>query len=1125
MIDTGATCTLLRKDAYQTIVNSLGRTPLLKSTGPMLTVSGQHIKVCGETEISIDKIGIIRVIVVENIKHKMLIGGDILSSGESIMDYKNRTLKIGRHIWKLYLYDMERHEKVEETCGYPSIDKVMQQYSDVFSDKSDPHGFCNIIPCRIPTGDSPPIKQRPYRAPLSKRKVIEEQIQEMKEAGVIRPSSSPYASPVTLVTKKDGSPRFCVDYRRLNSVTQKDSYPIPLIQDLFDQLGGSTIFTTLDLRSGYWQIPVAEEDIHKTAFICHAGLWEFTRMPFGLCNAPSEFQRVMNSVLGDLIGKCVLVYIDDIVIYSQSPEEHADHLKQVLQKLKEAGLKVKPSKCAIAQAEVELLGYVVNDQGIRPQLKKIEAIQKLARPKSVKEVRSFLGMTGYYRQCIPDYAKIAEPLVRLTRKYERFVWEDEREEAFEKLKAILCSDLVMAYPRLDKPYKLYTDACDYAIGGILVQDDDNNVERVVQYVSHQLHGSQLKWATIEKEAYAVIYCLEKLRPYVWGSDITVFTDHKPLRCLFTKQMNNTKIQRWAVLLSEYRAAIKYYEGKRNIRADMLSRIKPAEVATYDTQQYIDPNAFSDEDADLRLPLEADGINPIVLQQQQKESFAGLVTRANNEDDEDYITSRGLLYSCIKVSPTAPCYPRLVLPPVYQDSVIRRCHKEVGHQAMQKTLNRVRESYVWPGMRKDIQKIIKSCPICRVHVNREQHARFSEMPLPATPMQVIGMDLIGPFLQSDGGNKYILNIIDHCSGWAESYPIPNKSSKAVEEKLRNEFFPRHGIPEVIITDCGTEFNSNDLRLLYKEIGIKHKKTTPYQPSTNGKTERFNRTLKEMLTRLVNNEQRRWENQLAAALTAYRNSVSDVTGFTPFFLLYGRRGRLPLTQCFASASGSVVGTRLHDLSTALAVARDMTKNSRKYNRERINRKAVENDIGIGDTVVVKAHERMTFTSKWDPQYEVTNIRGPVLWLRHQATGKTRVININKVVLVDPNIEWDEVRPRPRRQARSNEQILVQLPINNQENQSDQSESGHDSDGEETQGEEKDEDTADEQSMDDDESTLEHEMPQLMEIDNENGPISSRTRQSHKRCLNDNITSYNKSNSKKQRIAGLSRSYFNF
>ena len=269
-------------------------------------------------------------------------------------------------------------------------------------------------------------------------------------------------------------------------------------------------------------------------------------------------------------------------------------------------------------------------------------------------------------------------------------------------------------------------------------------------------------------------------------------------------MNNTKIQRWAVLLSEYRAAIKYYEGKRNFRADMLNRIKPATyVATYDAEQYIDPNAFSDEDADLRLSLETDGINPIIFQQQQKESFTDLVTRANNEDD-----ARGLLYSCIKVSPTAPRYPRLVLPPVYQDAVIRRCHKEIGHQAVQKTLNRERESYVWPGMRKGIQKIIKSCPVCRVHVNREQHAQFSAMPLPATPMQVIGMDLIEPFLQSDGGNKYILNIIDHCSGWAESYPIPNKSSKAVEETLRNEFFPHYGIPEEIITDCGTEFNSNE-----------------------------------------------------------------------------------------------------------------------------------------------------------------------------------------------------------------------------------------------------------------------------------------------------------------------------
>ena len=247
----------------------------------------------------------------------------------------------------------------------------------------------------------------------------------------------PHGLPVTLVPKKDGSTRFCIDFRKVNAICGKDSYPLPNIQEIFDQLGGAKIFSTLDLISGYWQIPVAEEDIPKTAFICHTGLYEFTKMPFGLTSSGSIFQRTMNKVLAGLIGKCVYVYIDDIVIYSANPQEHAIHLRSVLECLRDAGLKIKASKCAIAAPEVELLGYVVGEDGIKPQESKVTAIKRLQPPQSRKEIRSFLGMTGYYRNCIPDYAKITEPLVKLTRKEQGFRWGNEQQIAFDLLKEAL----------------------------------------------------------------------------------------------------------------------------------------------------------------------------------------------------------------------------------------------------------------------------------------------------------------------------------------------------------------------------------------------------------------------------------------------------------------------------------------------------------------------------------------------------------------------------------------------------------------------------------------------------------------------------------------------------------------
>ncbi len=311
----------------------------------------------------------------------------------------------------------------------------------------------------------------------------------MLEAGIIRPSSSPWASPYLLVPKKDGSVRFCVDYSCVNSITKKDAYPIPLIKDTFVQLHGATVFSTLDLRSGYWQIPMAEQDVEKTAFISHCGLHEFLRVPFGLTKAPAVFQRTIEKVLSGLVGTVCMIYIDNIVVYGSNEVEHAENLCLVLERIEKHDLKLKPSKCAFGLEEITLLGYIIDKRGVRPDPDKVKAIAELGQPIDVSEVRSFLGMTGYYRSCMPNYAYIAATLVAITRKYARFEWGPPQIAAFEELKALLVSEQVVAHPQLDKPYKLYTDACNYAVGGILGQEDENGVERPVLYLSKQLSAT------------------------------------------------------------------------------------------------------------------------------------------------------------------------------------------------------------------------------------------------------------------------------------------------------------------------------------------------------------------------------------------------------------------------------------------------------------------------------------------------------------------------------------------------------------------------------------------------------------------------------------------------------------
>ena len=577
---------------------------------------------------------------------------------------------------------------------------------------------------------------------------------------------------------------------------------------------------------------------------------------------------------------------------------------------------------------------------------------------------------------------MSRPIQDLTSPKVNFKWNQECEQSFNQLKQVLTSDRVMAFPKVGKPYKLYTDGRDYAIGAILVQEDDAGIERPVHYVSHQLDHTQRKWATIEKEAYAVVYALQKLRPYLWGAEFVIITDHKPLKSLFLQEVKNTKIQTWAVLIAEFGAPIKYREGKNNIGADMLSRIKVNDsVDTIDTYS---PLYTIDEQNETVL-LEADGIKAEELAKLQKEEFKELYANAEIEDSGYLVNEKNVLYSNRLPYVTAEKYPRIVLPEKYRDDVIKRSHEEVGHLSINKTMKRTQDLYDWPGMKKDVRDFVADCATCRVHQNHTPKTTFGEMPIANYPFEIIGMNLIGPLVTSTNNNKYVLTIIDHCIGWSEAYPIPDKKGLTIQNVLKCQFFPQHGYPRIIIQDNGKEFNDCDWLKSLKNHGIEVQKTTVYHPQTNGKCERFNRTLKEMLARLVNNRNKTWENQLGPALMAYQNSVSTVTGYTPFFLSYGRQGRLPLSTSFNFNSTNAFQDRLYEHDKALGIARTMTENSRKYNRERVNAKATATEITVGSHVVYKVPEssRFPFTCKWDPKWLVTRVRGPVIWITKQDT----------------------------------------------------------------------------------------------------------------------------------------------
>ncbi|XP_069802715.1 uncharacterized protein [Dendropsophus ebraccatus] len=470
--------------------------------------------------------------------------------------------------------------------------KVAKRYHEAFSKHSLDFGKTNLVQHRINTGDHLPIKEKHRPIPPANYQQVKKLLKEMKDSNVIQESQSPWAAPIVLVKKKDGNIRFCVDYRKINTITHKDAYPLPRIEESIAALGSAAYFSTLDLTSGYWQVPMAPEDREKTAFTTPMGLFEFTSMPFGLCNAPATFQRLMERCLGHLNFQSVLLYLDDVIVYSRTYEDHVHHLAEVFQVLIDHGLKIKPSKCHLLKPQVNYLGHVVSAEGIQPDPEKISAVEHWDTPKTVKEVRSFLGFAGYYRRFIPHFAQVAEPLNELLRgcpreSYNRRLpveWSERQEIAFQTLKRLLTTPPILAYPDYNLPFRLYTDASFQGLGAVLSQVQDGQ-ERVVAYASRSLRGAEKNdnnYSSFKLELLALVWAVtEKFKDYLAATPVTIYTDNNPLAHLNTARLGALE-QRWASRLANFQFEIKYRSGKANVNADLLSRLPKGEEAPEDS---------------------------------------------------------------------------------------------------------------------------------------------------------------------------------------------------------------------------------------------------------------------------------------------------------------------------------------------------------------------------------------------------------------------------------------------------------------------------------------------------------------------------------------------------------------
>ncbi len=886
-----------------------------------------------------------------------------------------------------------------------SLIALLDEFSDIFCDNLSDLKPSNVGHHEIRSGSKGPVCLPPRRLPPKYRDEVNSKIKDMLAAGIIEECKSAWASAIVVTKRKSGKIRMVFDFRKLNELVTPDRFPLPVISHTLDLMSQSSWFSSYDLFSGYYQIKLAAKDRLKTAFRSSDGLYCFKTLPQGLRNASSTFQRVMTRILSKVLYRHTVVYLDDICVFSRTFSDHLKHLREVFKILRDAGLQCGRNKCKFAMNSLVFLGHKISGDGIQPDRTNIDKLKDYPTPKTVKDVRMFVGLVAFYKRFILKFSEHAAPLTDLTKKTVKFSWGEPEQKSFEHLRNCLISQPVLGFFDFEKTAILETDASKIAISGIISQENSLGEEHPIFYGSKKLDSKQSLWCTRMLEAWAIVYFTDYFRVFLISKKFIIRTDHSSLQWML-KTKKPEKMTRWAARLSEFEFEIHFRPGKMN-NSDALSRVIFENEANVLSELVDLPDLEN-----FRISQENDCLFGQIIrflkgntdQTPEVESFLKSVRGKLTISDDS-----GLLLFSRNNEP-----PRVVVPPPLRKNITSVFHDlpTSAHLGKTKTDGKMKTRFWWPNMVDFITAYINACIKCRLKKSHEPKSHGKLQLFPATrPFQCLHIDILGSFTKTFRGNRYILVQVCRFSRWPELVAMPDQTAITVADSMLESIICRHGVPETILSDRGTQFLSQLFRRLNKRLGLKTLTTSSHHPQTNSVAEKLNRFIANSLSILTSDDQRDWDNFLGCISLAYRVSVVEGVKHTPFSLVYGRTCTLPTDILYGNKQSISVDQDQYKLELtnrlrkSFEIARQTQQKFDLRKKEYYDSKHFDPPFEIGDQVLLRTPTaKIGLSKKLIPQYtgphKILEKLSPVNYrIKYVKTGRIQKVHVQRILKYTP------------------------------------------------------------------------------------------------------------------------------